>query len=152
LTQEITIAQESPRQPDVVRLVEALDALMVSLYPPQSNHLLDIETLCAPDIRFFVARQAGQALGCGALRMAADYAEVKRMFVLPTSRGLKLGRRILDTLEAQARKEKLRFLRLETGISQPEAIGLYQSAGFVERGPFGDYQPDPLSLFMEKRL
>jgi putative acetyltransferase len=77
---------------------------------------------------------------------------VKRMFVMPTSRGLKLGRRILDTLEAEARREKLAFLRLETGISQPEAIGLYHAAGFVERDPFGGYQPDPLSLFMEKRL
>jgi putative acetyltransferase len=151
-TPDVTIAQESPRQDDVRRLIAALDALMESLYPADSNHLLDIETLCRPDIRFFVARRAGQALGCGALRVFADYAEVKRMFVMPTSRGMKLGRRILDTLEAQARHEKLRFLRLETGISQPEAIGLYHAAGFVERGPFGDYQADPLSIFMEKRL
>jgi putative acetyltransferase len=152
LTAEIAIARETPRQPDVIRLVEALDALMISLYPADSNHLLDIEALCQPDIRFFVARQDGAALGCGALRLFDDYAEVKRMFVMPTSRGMKLGRRILDTLEAEARREKKVYLRLETGVSQPEAIGLYHAAGFVECSPFGDYQLDPLSLFMEKRL
>src|SRR5262245_52302290 len=92
---EVTIAMESPRQDDVRRLIEALDALLVTLYPPHSNHLLDLEALCAPNIRFFVARQAGAAIGCGALRIFPDYAEVKRMFVMPTSRGLKLGRRIL---------------------------------------------------------
>jgi putative acetyltransferase len=43
-------------------------------------------------------------------------------------------------------------LRLETGIHQPEALGLYRAAGFVERGPFGPYRPDPLSVFMEKPL
>ena len=43
-------------------------------------------------------------------------------------------------------------VRLETGIYQPEALGLYRSAGYVEREAFGDYVPDPLSVFMEKRL
>jgi putative acetyltransferase len=151
-TPDVIIALESPRQDDVRRLVAALDALMASLYPADSNHLLDIETLGKPDIRFFVARRGGEALGCGALRVAADYGEIKRMFVRPEARGLKLGRRILHTLEEQARREHLAFLRLETGISQPPAIALYRAAGFIERGPFGDYAPDPLSLFMEKRL
>jgi putative acetyltransferase len=40
---------------------------------------------------------------------------------------------------------------LETGIRQPEALGLYERLGFVRRGPFGDYAEDPLSVFMEKR-
>jgi putative acetyltransferase len=148
----IVIAAEKPRQPDVMRLIAALDAYQQSLYPPDSNHLLDIDALEASDIRFFVARRGGEALGCGALRVAADYGEIKRMFVRPEARGLKLGRRILETLEAQARRENLAFLRLETGISQPPAIALYRAAGFTERGTFGDYAPDPLSLFMEKRL
>jgi putative acetyltransferase len=43
-------------------------------------------------------------------------------------------------------------MQLETGIKQPEAIALYRKFGYAERGPFGSYQPDPLSLFMEKRL
>ncbi len=91
-------------------------------------------------------------MGCGALRVMADYGEIKRMFVRPEARGLKIGRRILDVLETTARSERLACLRLETGIHQPEAIGLYRAAGFIERGPYGGYAPDPLSLFMEKRL
>jgi putative acetyltransferase len=104
-------------------------------------------------MRFFVARQAGQAVGCGAIRIdPAGYGEVKRMFVSTEARGLKLGRRILDRIEEEARREGLACLRLETGIHQPEALALYRSAGYAERGAFGAYAPDPLSVFMEKIL
>jgi putative acetyltransferase len=150
---DITLRIESPRQPDVERLLEALDAYQSALYPPESNHLLDVEALTAPSIRFFVARRDGRALGCGALRIdAAGYGELKRMFVSPEARGLKLGRRILDRIEAEARREGLRCMRLETGIRQPEALGLYRAAGYAERGAFGEYSADPLSVFMEKSL
>jgi putative acetyltransferase len=44
------------------------------------------------------------------------------------------------------------LLRLETGVRQPEALGLYRKLGYRERGPFGAYKPDPLSVFMEKRV
>jgi putative acetyltransferase len=147
------IRLESPRQDDVMRLLAALDAYLESLYPPESNHILDIDTLCAPDIRFFVARQEGSALGCGALRIdSTGYGEVKRMFVHPEARGQKLGRAILMRIEEQASREELALLRLETGIHQAAALALYRHAGYAERGPFGEYGPDPLSHFFEKSI
>ena len=150
---DIAVGLESPRQHDVVRLIEELDAFQAALYPAESNHLVPLDELAAPDVRFFVARRDGEALGCGALRVdPAGYGEVKRMFVVPRARGLSLGRRLLERIEAEARRERLTCLRLETGIHQPEALGLYRAAGFVERGPFGAYGPDPLSVFMEKPL
>ncbi|MBP2312364.1 GNAT family N-acetyltransferase [Azospirillum soli] len=147
----VTIAQESPRQDEVVRLIKELDAYLGDLYPAESNHLLDIDTLAAPDIRFFVARRSGTVVGCGAVRVDAEgYGEVKRMYVHPTARGGQIGRRLLEHIEDQARAEKLSALRLETGIHQAEALGLYRKLGFRERGPFGPYGSDPLSVFMEK--
>lgn len=74
------------------------------------------------------------------------------MWVEPQARGLKLGRRLLEAIETRACQENIAVLRLETGISQPEAIGLYQSAGFRRIGAFGSYLPDALSVFMEKWL
>ena len=144
---------ESPRQDDVIRLLAALDAYLESLYPPESNHILDVDTLCAPNVRFFVARRRGEAVGCGALRIdSAGYGEVKRMFVHPEARGRKLGRAILMRIEEQASREGLKWMRLETGIHQAEALALYRRAGYAERGPFGEYASDPLSHFMEKRI
>lgn len=150
---EIAVGIESPRQAEVMRLIEALDVYQSGLYPPASNHFLDVEALAGPSVRFFVARRNGRALGCAALRIdPARWGELKRMFVAPEARGLGLGRRLLDRIEEEARREGLGCVRLETGIDQPEALGLYRAAGYVEREAFGDYDPDPLSVFMEKSL
>jgi putative acetyltransferase len=149
----ITIAAEAADQPEVHSLLAQSDAYMASLYPPESNHLVDVATLMQPNVRFFVARSDSRAIGCGALVLAGDgSAEIKRMFVLPEARRRSIGRRILEQLESAARAEGVTVIRLETGAKQPEAIGLYRAAGFQEIGPFGSYRSDPLSLFMEKWL
>ncbi|MCA1492870.1 GNAT family N-acetyltransferase [Sinorhizobium alkalisoli] len=149
----ITISEEPPRQPTIIRLLELSDAYLASLYPAESNHLVDISALEKPTAVFFVARRAGEIVGCCALVNAGDgTAEIKRMFVDPEARGLKIGKWLLSAVEEKAVKLGFAAIRLETGIHQPEAIGLYRAAGYVERAPFGDYLPDPLSLFMEKLI
>jgi putative acetyltransferase len=147
----VVIEKEPPRQPAVLLLLEQSDAYAQSLYPAESNHLVDVSTLEKPSVAFFVARHEGEIVGCCALVDAGDgTAEIKRMFVDPQARGLKIGRRLLERVESHGRDQGLSAIRLETGIYQPEAIGLYRTAGYAEIGPFGTYQPDPLSLFMEK--
>jgi len=149
----VTIALESPRQAEIVRLLGLSDAYAASLYPAESNHLVDLTTLEEPEVSFFVARHGDIVVGCVALVEAGDgTAEIKRMFVDPQARGLRAASGLMDELEERARARGLDAIRLETGIYQPEAIGLYRKYGYVEIGPFGSYQPDPLSLFMEKRL
>jgi putative acetyltransferase len=144
---------ENPRGDGVRELIGALDSYLSALYPPASNHFLDLEQLSQPDVRFFVARRGGTPLACGALRIdRAGYGEVKRMYVAPAARGQGLGRAILARIEEQAAREGLGLMRLETGIRQAEAIALYRASGYVNCGPFGEYKLDPLSRFMEKRL
>ena len=149
----VTIEKEPPRQPEIIDLLHKSDLYAQSLYPPESNHLVDLETLETSTVSFFVARHEGAIVGCCALVEAGDgTGEIKRMFVDPKARGLKIGRRLLERVEVQARDLGLAAIRLETGIHQPEAIGLYRSAGYADIEPFGSYLPDPLSLFMEKQL
>jgi putative acetyltransferase len=148
----IELTVEDPDQPQVRELLAASDALMASLYPPASNHLLEIDALKRPEVTFVVARESGRALGCGALVKSAGWAELKRMFVSPCARGRGIGRRILLQLERIAIESGVGLLRLETGVRQAEALALYRSAGFAEIGPFGAYAPDPLSVFMEKAI
>lgn len=149
----LTISAETPDQPAIRAFFAASDAYAASLYPAESNHLLDVFELLRPNVRFFVARRSGQPVGCGALvREADDWGEVKRMWVDPAARGLGAGRRILATLLEAGRAERLAHLRLETGIHNAEALGLYHRAGFVEIAAFGKYKPDPLSVFMELAL
>jgi catechol 2,3-dioxygenase-like lactoylglutathione lyase family enzyme/GNAT superfamily N-acetyltransferase len=143
-----------PHGPDVAELLAASEAHARRLYPAEGVHLLDVSELGAPSVHFLVARSAdGVVQGCGAIVIGTDNsAEIKRMFVAPHSRGRGLGSAILRSLEARARAACVRVIRLETGARQPEAIGLYRGFGYRECGPFGQYEPDAHSLFMEKRL
>lgn len=147
----VTIAD--PADPPVRALVEELDAYLVPLYPAESNHLLDIAALCQPEMRFFAAFRGGEALAIGGCWLHADYAEVKRLYVTPAARGLGLAKRIMQRIEAEATACGRFIARLETGIHQPESLGLYRRLGYAGRAAFGDYPADvPNSVFMEKRL
>ena len=147
------INAETPDQPDIRALLEQLDAVCASSYPAESNHLMDIDSLLAGDVLFLVARDTdGVAAGCVALVRREGYGEIKRMVVNEARRGRGTGHKLLEQLATFARMSGVRTLRLETGIRQPEAIRLYERFGFTRCEPFGAYQPDPLSLFMEKHL
>jgi putative acetyltransferase len=72
------------------------------------------------------------------------------MWVNPDYRGQGIGRAVLDFLEAQARLRGCTRFTLETGVLQPEALALYERAGYARCEPFGDYALDPNSVFMHK--
>jgi len=96
----------------------------------------------------------GAAVGCGALRSLGNgVAEVKRMYVAPAARGRGAARAVLAELEQAARERGWTTLRLETGPRQPEAVGLYLSAGYRSIPAFGGYAGAPDaedSLFFER--
>ena len=92
-------------------------------------------------------------VGCGGYAVSDDRsAELKRIFVLPECRGNGIGNSIVIALEQAAAGEQIWRVQLETGVKSEEAIRLYRRLGYLERGPFGEYSPDPLSVFMEKIL
>jgi putative acetyltransferase len=147
----ITIAD--PAHPPVRTMVEELDAYLVPLYPAESNHLLDIETLRQPEMRFFAAQRGEDVLAIGGCWLHGDYAEIKRIYVTPAARGLGLAKLIMQRVEDEAVACGRMIARLETGIHQPESLGLYRRLGYVDCGAFGDYPTDdPNSVFMEKVL
>lgn len=146
------LALESPDQPEVVTLIDALDAYQKPLYPEESHHGIDLDALRDPAVAFAVVRMDGIAVGCGAVVVRDAEAELKRMFVDPSRRGAGIGAALVAFLEAEAQRRGAEVARLETGIHQHAAIALYERAGYAMRGPFGEYVEDPMSVFMEKRL
>lgn len=151
----LEIRPVQPSVEEVRQLIAELDNYQAELYPAESNHLDPLAELERDHVRFLGAFATGgerQLLGCGAIKLLGDYAELKRMFVRPTARGQGVGSQLLAALEQLAAAEQIRVVRLETGVKQPEALGLYHGRGYRPIEAFGDYRPDPLSVFMEKRL
>ena len=106
-----------------------------------------------PEGAFLVLIEDGETVAGGALRRLADgIGEVKRMWTAPAHRGRGYGWRILGALEAAAARAGYAVLRLETGVHQIAAIGLYRTAGYEPIVPYGPYRDDPRVRCFEKAL
>src|SRR5512138_2011585 len=156
----IVIRRERPDHPEVRLLLGQLDAYLATLYRADENHILDEQSLLAPEVSFIVAERAGPIVGCGAVRrMAGDgdtdlqpYGEIKRMIVEPAQRGQGVGVQLMQALESTLRQQRVERALLETGALQREAVLLYERCGYRRRGAFGGYPDNGLSLFYEKAL
>jgi putative acetyltransferase len=150
---EVAVAEERPDTPEAAELARQFDEYVVALYPPEYRPKIDVAVLSAGDTRFFVARRGGRALGCMALvRAGPDTGELKRCFVTQEARGQGVGFALLSAAEAAARAQKMHRIQLETGNRNIAALRLYRGNGFRERGPFGGYPDDGVSVFLEKTL
>lgn len=145
------VSLETPAQPEVMQLINELDAYQRPLYPAESHHGIDLDTLKRDNVLFAVARSDhGKVVACGAIVLEATYGELKRFYTSPSQRGKGIAKGLLIFLEESARKAGCRKFTLETGYLQSEAISFYSTCGYVRCEPFGDYRDDPNSVFMAK--
>ncbi|MCD0502768.1 GNAT family N-acetyltransferase [Bordetella petrii] len=125
------ISLESPSQPDVLQLIDDLDAFQKPLYPAESHHGIDIHALEKSNVLFAVARDHdGHVIACGAMVLQAAYGELKRFYTKPSHRGKGVARAVLCFLETQAKDQGCPQFVLETGNLQQEAIALYGRCGY----------------------
>lgn len=93
------------------------------------------------------------AVGCGALRRYEEKTvEIKRMFVLPEQRGKGIAQKILKELETWAKELGYTQCILETGVNQPEAIGLYKKTAYTITPNYGQYKHMENSVCMSKTI
>lgn len=140
---------------DVAQLLAEHLRDMYATSPACSVHALDLAALRAPSVTVWTARRDGALLGCGALKeLDGRHAELKSMRTAADARGQGVGSAVLNHLLAVARERGYTRVSLETG-AQPffePAHRLYARHGFAECEPFGDYVPDPSSIFMTLEL
>ena len=152
---DLSVTAEPFDSGDARRLIAELDAGLAELYPPDQRFGPNLKAHHLEGGRgaFLVARDAGRAVGCGAIRVLdPTTAEVKRMYVEADQRGKGVGRAVLAGLEGAAKQLGVGRLVLETGIYQEAALTFYQRAGFTQIDCWGEYASSPTSLCMEKRL
>lgn len=144
---------------DVDDLIQQSRRYQEILYPPESINQDDPHYLINGGMYFIGAYDSEKLCGIGGVKIMHDimiddgyYGEIKNLFVDPDSRGRGASKMIMNSLENYLIKKEVKLCRLETGVSQPESIGLYQRLGYRDCQAYGDYADDPLSVFMEKTL
>lgn len=123
--------------------------------PRDACHVLDLDSLRDPAIRFFSLREADRLLGIGALKtLDATHGELKSMRTEPEALGRGVGGRMLAHLVAVARSMGMTRISLETGNSELFAAAnrLYERDGFERCDPFGDYKPTPFTHFYTRTI
>jgi GNAT superfamily N-acetyltransferase len=150
----IALVMERSDTPVSVELQRAYFADIASRYAGWSPDLIpsaDPAEVAPPVGAWVVAYLNDQPVGCGGVKRLDDNsAELKRIYLDSAARGRGLGRRLLEQLEQHAHDLGYELLRLDTGDLQPEALGLFLSAGY-EHIP--DYNGNTWATYwMEKRL
>ena len=140
---------------DVRELLDQHFAEMRAGSPPSACHVLPVDGLKVPAIRFFTLRENGALLGCGALkRLSANHGEIKSMRTANAALGCGVGKAMLDHLVATAQAEGMNRLSLETGSTEQFAAAnrLYEKEGFDRCGPFGGYADTPFTRFFTREI
>ncbi|MGM9473863.1 GNAT family N-acetyltransferase [Pseudarthrobacter sp. YS3] len=156
----IIIDRDHPPREDVYQLLSEHLADMFATSPAESVHALDPSALSGPSITFWTAREDGELLGCGALKLldspqrAGKLGEIKSMRTAAGARGRGVATLMLNHILEEARGGNFAHIYLETGTEDyfAPARRLYARNGFTPCPPFADYVPDPNSVFMELRL
>jgi GNAT superfamily N-acetyltransferase len=145
---------------DATRLIETVQQEYVARYGGPDESPVDPLTFDPPYGTFLVGYLGEVPVTMGAWRRRTDLeafgtavvAEIKRMYVVPETRGAGHARAVLAELERTAAEAGVEALVLETGLRQPEAIGLYTSSGYTPIPSFGHYRESPLNRCFGKRL
>ncbi|MEU5758950.1 GNAT family N-acetyltransferase [Nocardia sp. NPDC047648] len=141
--------------PAIAALLTEHLADMAAHSPIESVHALDITALRHPDITFWTGWDGAALAGCAALKHLDDgHAEIKSMRTASTHRGRGIASTLLRHVIAEATARRYRRLSLETGAQDffRPARRLYAAHGFGYCSPFGDYRPDPNSVFLTRVL
>lgn len=143
------------RGPEIRALLEEHLQSMRSISPPESCHVLDLDSLRQPGIAFWTVWQGPELMGCGALKeLDAHHGEVKSMRTAAAHLRRGVAQAVVTHLINEARTRNYNRLSLETGshpVFEP-ARRLYERSGFKRCPPFGSYVEDPHSVFMTKLL
>jgi GNAT superfamily N-acetyltransferase len=139
---ELTLTVEAADSTISLALQEAFFSDIATRYrgwKPSSSQSVNSSELAPPRGVWLVAYLNDRPVGCGGLQaLDLETAEIRRIYLDRTARGRGIGRALLAELEAHARRIGYDRVRLTTGDGQPEALGLFRSAGYREIPPFTD--------------
>lgn len=148
----LVIRRDDALGPDALAMIAQSEAELAAIYPPEVRYAFSPDQLRDAGVAFVVGHLGEDPVACGGLALLDGYGELKRIFVTRRQRGQGYADAIVAALEEIALTAGRPLMRLETGLASPEAIRFYERIGYSRIGPFGDYQENGSSVFMEKAL
>ena len=155
MSAQFQIREDDLTGPEIAALLQLHLDEMHQWSPPGSVHAMPIERLRADDVTLYTAWHGEALAACGALKQIdARHGELKSMRAHPGYRGRGAGHAVLAHLLGEARARGYARVSLETGLPDTylPARRLYESHGFAECPPFGDYLADGFSVCMTREL
>lgn len=159
---QTTTRQVSYHHADAQLLTDQVQQEYVHRYGGPDSSPIDRDEFTPPDGHFLIRYEDGRPVAMGGwrfseparaeLRYDATVVELKRMYVVPASRGRGHARGVLRDLEQSAAAAGAVWMVLETGTMQPEAVALYLACGYTPISAFGHYADSPQSIHLGKRL
>jgi putative acetyltransferase len=148
----MVIKQVHPTDVQVGTLIEKLNQYQVGLYGVDACNLETAESLEKNKAYMLGAYVEEVLVGIGAVKLLEGYAEIKRMYVVESYRGLAIAESILHTLEAYVQQSGIDRIFLETGYLHHAAISFYKKLGYAQVESFGTYKPNQVSVYFGKTL
>ncbi|QIX61817.1 GNAT family N-acetyltransferase [Hymenobacter lutimineralis] len=147
----IQLDVSSPQAAEAQPLLDALSEQLGTRFGSDGRASFTEWHAADPRYIFLLARQDGEAVGCGAVRPIAEgIGEVKRMFAKYARQGI--GEAVLHRLETEARRAGYTELWLETRVANTEACRFYLKNGYQRRPNYGQYHGRENSACFGKHL
>ena len=152
MSQNVKVVKTTSENPDFISLIQTFDTFLWEQYPELKNDYWG-NNLIEFNPNVIIIYLEDEAVGCGCFKKYnQNTAELKRMFVSPTARGLGIAQMIIKELENDARNKGFETMILETLYKQIEAINLYQKVGFEIVENYEPYEGLTNSVCMSKAI
>ena len=152
MSQNVKVVKTTSENPDFISLIQTFDTFLWERYPELKNDYWG-NNLIEFNPNVIIIYLEDEAVGCGCFKKYnQNTAELKRMFVSPTARGLGIAQMIIKELENDARNKGFETMILETLYKQIEAINLYQKVGFEIVENYEPYEGLTNSVCMSKAI
>jgi len=128
--EEEILVEAVPVATDEVReLISELDRTISAEYSPEQRHVLALDAIFQPHLRFFLARLGGEAVGCGGVELSPDFVEVKRMYVRDAARGKGVAQALLRASRWRHALQNLPHFGWRREIDRKRQYGCIQGRG-----------------------
>lgn len=150
--EKVMLKSVLPNDDNVQALIDKLNNYQIGLYGLEKCNLESPDEMIRNNAFMVGAFVQTALVGIGSIKVKREYAEIKRMYIDKPYRGIGIAEEIINSLEQHAKNSGAKNICLETGNKHFAAMKFYNRLGYRQIEQFGDYKPNDVSVYYEKRI